>query len=72
MPILIFDWWRSLACQKFFLDTFNDLINANTKSSLLSDNSAIDDNVNIDTKVKSNPHDNMISKNNNDFCENNL
>lgn len=66
---MIFDQQQSLACQKTFSNTFNNLVGDNTKSGLLGNNNIIDINIDIDSKVKSNLDDNITCKNNNDFCK---
>lgn len=70
MPILTLNQRRSLACWKTFLDTSNNLLGDNAESDLLSDNNAIDSNVNMDIEAKSNPDNNITGKNYEDFCKN--
>lgn len=59
-----------LACQKIFLDIFDNLVSNNINANLLSDNNFVNGNINIDTKIKSNLDENMTAKHNKDFCEN--
>lgn len=70
MPILILKQWQSLAHQKNFSNTSNNLLDDNAKSSSLNDDNIVDGNVDIDTKAKSNFDNNITGKNNKNFCKN--
>ena len=70
VPILTLNQRQSLACQKIFSNTSNNLLDDNAKSGLLDDNNAVDGNVDINTKVKSNPDDNKTGKDDEEFCKN--
>ena len=70
VPILTFNHRQSLACQKTFSDISNNLLDDNTKSGLLGDDNAIDGDVDMDTKAKSNLDDNKTGKNDKDFYKN--
>ena len=54
------------------MDISNNLVGDNAESGLLSNNNAVDGNTNMDTKAKSNPDNNMTSKDDNDFCKDNF
>lgn len=60
-----------MACQKAFLNTFDNSVSDIADAGLLSDDNYIDDNVDMDTKAKSNLDENMTSKNDDDLCKNN-
>ncbi|MCJ1348829.1 hypothetical protein MMC31_007062 [Peltigera leucophlebia] len=69
IAILTIDRQQSLARRQTFSDTSDDLEGDNAKSGLLGDDNAVDGDVDIDTKAKSNPDDNMTGKDDDDFRE---
>lgn len=70
MPILTPNWQWSLVYQKTLLVTSNNLINEIVYASLLDDKNYANNNIDINTKVKSNLDNNTTGKNNNIFCKN--
>lgn len=72
MPILSFNQQQSLAYQKPFLNISNNLVGNNSKSSLLNDDNIVNNNIDMDTKAKPNPNDNMTGKNYNNFYKDGL
>lgn len=63
---------KILACQKTFLDIFNNSLTDNFDFGLLVNNNFIDGKIDINTKIKSNLEKNMTYNIKNNFCKYNF